>query len=300
MDEVKHQPTVFNEKHDSAITFVPSGHIYYVNGVKVPASISTIIATFFPPFPTHIFKPYELSEFAAAALTGTVTHECIECHITGKELSAEYQLGTQTPEELERRHTYHNGALILREKTRFYLNYSFRSILEKAYRLLAVYKLLEHSVINAMGLTIEACEYMVWGKLKNGNLVAGQIDAIFSFRDANNEKKYILVDWKTSKYIHQAERQWVVIKDPNSPFFGQKVAVILQKYLCQLHGYTQLMEHYYMKDCHNKDIYTACIVQITEGCMTIYIGEKTAKECPCSVMYKFVDTDEATQTHAHE
>lgn len=81
-----------------------------------------------------------------------------------------------------------------------------------------------------------ASEYMIYDPIHK---LAGTVDALFWADKA--KRQVIIVDWKTCANFSV---YGVKVKNQQSPFFGQFKSK-MDRYMCQLHLYTHILEKYY-------------------------------------------------------
>lgn len=126
-------------------------------------------------------------------------------------------------------------------------------------------------------LELIVCEYIIFDmKYFADSPIAGSIDALFW---TNKEKREVLVvDWKTNK-THNYDQKFAV-KNSISPFAGQKITSV-EKYYCQLHAYSTILNQNY-----NVEIHDAHIVHITSASYALY-GATNYKTCPCKSIRQF-------------
>lgn len=265
---------------DNSVEFDEETHTYHVNGIKVPLSVTGLVGTLYNTFDRMAvanncvrYRPgtaslkfsdrvnYVLSEFNFAALMGTLIHKKIENSFMDKPepvefISHKYEPGLSNDGRLlfDREYTAFKSNEIIEKKFTNYLK--FKQVISKHW-------------------DFAAAEFIVWSDNMNGHLLAGCIDAIYwSDRE---KREIIIVDWKTNKNLHNSRRETTKISD--SPMLHDKNDT-LDKYFCQMHMYTRILEAHY-----NVTVVAQLIVHLSETTFTIY-NATSHKTCKCNLFSK--------------
>lgn len=270
------QQTIFSER-DDAVDFDEESHTYHVNGVCVPFSVTALVGKMYNVFnrdlvaanvakyrsalkeqlksPSDRVK-YVLSEFNFAALMGTLIHKKIENSFMDSPEDVEFLSHRYEPGLSE------DGCRLFDSK---YTIAESNEIISTKYNSYVLFR-----EIISRHWDFAAAEFIVWSENLNGHLIAGCIDALYWAN--RKERKLIIVDWKTNKNLHNSKRETTRVH--NSPMYGD-MNDTLDKYFCQMHMYTRILEAHY-----DVVVVAQLIVHLSAETFTIYKAPSPAT-CKC-------------------
>lgn len=292
----KKQKVVFSEKFDSSIEFNEAHHIYKINQLAARQSVTKYLDSIFGEFKRGIIslctakkshlalnslrdkQLYILSEYNYAAYLGTWVHKQIE-YIANANISADSNGTTGysavlpiMPDEFTK---FHEPGLSVQGQRLFYECYGYDRLIGTILNRMRIFRSFEN-VFSLFGRLI-ATEYMIWAEV-DGQLLAGCVDAVF-WKDAS-ERTVILADWKTNKNLRTPYSAKVTAEQ--SPFYGESKNV-LEKYECQLHAYSYILERNY-----GVTVADALIVNFTDQDYSLF-SVSDHRRCRCRTMYNFTN-----------
>lgn len=309
-ENLKSQVKLFSLR-DLKIFFEPEQHVYYINVddklTKVGASVSEYITKkLFSPFKdgeildfmTRRGKNRNLivAEWRFAAFVGHVVHSQIE--------NFYINIMSQGEDAVYPRYCTYKIDVDLSTygiKTFFKSNENITSeeenLIMKTLNINKAMRSIEHAFNNfkrnynneLYKYKCAAVEYMIYDEKKD---IAGMVDAVF-YESKENMLKYgapddkpciFLVDWKTNAKL--TDQRAYPIENRDSPFYMEKKNK-LEKYYCQLHTYSNILE-----DNYNVFVSRSMICHVPQlnvvddvSCQNPKIlGIPSSQNCPCKTI----------------
>lgn len=129
-----------------------------------------------------------------------------------------------------------------------------------------------------------ATEYIIFDEKKNFSIpIAGTIDALYWYNKERRE--VIIVDWKTNKKIFSSFTSPI---RNLSPFHKQSLQPV-EKYFCQLHCYSRMLETNY-----NVKVAYAYIAHFSDNGSTTLVSAPDYKTCACNFVAEMKDLNALT------